>query len=49
MEQQKVCDKCLGEGYYPVASTIIPEDNEWVVCTNCDGSGVVELEPNDVF
>lgn len=49
MEQQKACDKCLGEGYIEVADSILPQETDWIVCHNCDGSGAVELEASDIF
>jgi len=36
------CEKCHGEGYVQVGSTVEPEENELELCTECDGVGAVD-------
>jgi DnaJ-class molecular chaperone len=45
----KTCGRCFGKGYYEVASTILEDENETVECEDCDGSGEVELEADEIF
>lgn len=36
------CVNCHGEGYIQIASTAEPGENDYEVCGECDGEGLVD-------
>jgi DnaJ-class molecular chaperone len=42
--EERECEHCNGLGYIEVGSTSDPEENEFLECEPCEGSGVVYQE-----
>jgi DnaJ-class molecular chaperone len=42
--EERECENCAGFGQVEIGSTTSPEENEWVECEHCEGTGVVYQE-----